>query len=189
MAEWTQKEMEELLAKMNKKAMTDTEFRKEVLTDATKALEKLAGKPLPEGASLKCIERDPNYQATFVLPDLIDEDKLDDEALSQVAGGISVALIASVCAVAGGIGPDVVVCGGRACVGDLCVAQVCGGDAKVWDGCAVDVCGADAETESNCSIDACGAKACGTHRGYGGCKHACGAKHCDSFCSSLNYNP
>ena len=41
MANWTQQEMEELIAKMTKKAMTDTEFRKEVLADATKALEKL----------------------------------------------------------------------------------------------------------------------------------------------------
>ena len=104
MANWTQQEMEELMAKMTKKAMTDAAFRKEVLADANKALEKLAGKPLPEGASLKCIERDPNYQTTLVLPDLIDEERLDDESLQKVAGGISVALIVSVCAGAVGVG-------------------------------------------------------------------------------------
>jgi len=87
MANWTQQELEELIAKMTKKAMTDTEFRKEVLADATKALEKLAGKPLPDGMSIKCVEKDPNFQNTLVLPDFVDEEKLDEGALSNVAGG------------------------------------------------------------------------------------------------------
>ena len=90
MANWTQQEMEELMAKMTKKAMTDAEFRKEVLADANKALEKLAGKALPEGLSIKCIERDPNFQNTLVLPDFVDEEKLDDVALTNVAGGIKI---------------------------------------------------------------------------------------------------
>ena len=117
MAEWTQRELEELLGKMTQKSMTDAEFRKEVLEDATKALEKLAGRPLPDGSSLKCVERDPNYQTTLVLPDLVDEEKIDDEALSGVAGGINVALIVSVCASAVGIGPEGGVCGEFSCVG------------------------------------------------------------------------
>ena len=37
MAEWTEKELEELFGKMTQKSMTDAEFRKEVLEDATKA--------------------------------------------------------------------------------------------------------------------------------------------------------
>ena len=87
MAEWKQQEMEELIAKMTKKAMTDAGFRKEVLEDATSALGKLAGKPLPEGMTLKCVEKDPNFRNTLVLPDFVDEEKLDDGALSNVAGG------------------------------------------------------------------------------------------------------
>ena len=87
MAEWKQQEMEELIAKMTKKAMTDAAFRKEVLEDATSALEKLAGKPLPEGMTLKCVEKDPNFRNTLVLPDFVDEEKLDEGALSNVAGG------------------------------------------------------------------------------------------------------
>ena len=122
MANWTQQELEELMAKMTKKAMTDAEFRKEVLADANKALEKLAGKPLPEGSSLKCIEKDPNYRSTFVLPDLIDEERLDDEALTSVAGGISVAAIVSFCAIAGGVGPDAILCGSKGCAADACGA-------------------------------------------------------------------
>jgi hypothetical protein len=115
MANWTQQEMEELIAKMTKKAMTDAEFRKEVLADATKALEKLAGKPLPDGASIKCIEKDPNYQNTLVLPDLLDEEKLSDDGLKQVAGGVGVVLILTVCAAAVGIGPEAGVCGKYSC--------------------------------------------------------------------------
>ncbi len=87
MANWTQQELDELIAKMTKKSMTDAAFRKEVLADANKALEKLAGKALPEGASIKCVEKDPNYRNTLVLPDFVDEEKLDDESMQKVAGG------------------------------------------------------------------------------------------------------
>ncbi len=126
MPNWTQQELEELLAEMTKKAMTDAEFRKEVLADATKALEKLAGRPLPEGASIKCIEKDPNYQSTFVLPDLIDEERLEDVGLRQVAGGINYALIISFCAVAVGSLLDIGACGAKACVADMCMAEAAG---------------------------------------------------------------
>jgi hypothetical protein len=90
MPNWTQQELEELIVTMTKKSMTDAAFRKEVLDDATSALEKLAGKPLPDGMTLKCVERDPNYQSTFVLPDFVDGEKLDEESLSGVAGGIDI---------------------------------------------------------------------------------------------------
>ncbi len=123
---------------MTKKAMTDKEFRKEVLEDATAALEKLAGRPLPSGASLKCVERDPNYQSTLVLPDLIDEEKLDEERLANVAGGISIALIVSVCAAAVGGGYDlgycladattVGVCDERGCLLKACSYYQCQGE-------------------------------------------------------------
>ncbi len=132
MAEWTQQEIEELMAKMTKKAMTDPEFRREVLADANAALEKLAGRALPNGVSLKCIEKDPNYQSTFVLPDLLDEEKLDDESLADVAGGISVAAIVSVCAAAVAEGPDLFLCAADACAMAIdkgranCAAHVCG---------------------------------------------------------------
>ena len=128
MAEWNQQEMEELIAKMTKKAMTDASFRKEVLEDATSALEKLAGKPLPEGMTLKCVERDPNFQNTLVLPDLVDEEKLDEDSLSSVAGGISFALIISICAAAAGVGPDVATCGAKGGVAEYCKQQLCGQD-------------------------------------------------------------
>jgi hypothetical protein len=155
MANWTEKELEELMAKMTQKSMTDAAFRKEVLEDATKALEKLAGRPLPEGSSLKCIEKDPNYQTTLVLPDFVDEEKLDDEALSNVAGGISVAAIVSICMGAIGLGPDVGFCKVKACAADACGAYVTGDDK-----CAAQACAKDAGTEPNRS---CAAKGCYSH--------------------------
>ena len=143
MANWTQQEIEELMAKMTKKAMTDAEFRKEVLEDATAALEKLAGKPLPEGASIKCVERDPNYQTTLVLPDLIYEEKLDEDSLQNVAGGISVALIVSICAAAASAGPDSGLCGAKFCSSDTCGAAAAGYQASGKDSsCYRFVCGA-----------------------------------------------
>ena len=161
MAEWTQQELEELLAKMTKKAMTDAEFRKEVLADANKALEKLAGKPLPPGASLKCIEKDPNYQTTLVLPDLIDEEKLDDESLSSVAGGISAMLIVSVCVVAAGVGPDVAYCNGKACAADVCALHSAGGGLKACGGQACIV----AEADNLIDTISCSGHACAKYRG------------------------
>ncbi len=167
MANWTQQEIEELMAKMTKKAMTDAAFRKELLADATAALEKLAGKPLPEGASLKCVERDPNYQTTLVLPDLLDEEKLDDESLQQVAGGISVAVIVSICFAAGGLGPDVGACTLLACAANACGAQ--GNADKI---CAAHACGRDSKDLSEyniCSAEVCASQTCSTE-----------------FCSTLN---
>ena len=84
--EWTKEEMEALYASMQKKAMTDEEFRKELLADANKALAKLAGKELPEGVKLKVVEQDPAYTATFVLPNLLSEE-VDMEDLDKAAGG------------------------------------------------------------------------------------------------------
>ena len=111
---WTQEEMDELYLKMQQKAMTDEEFRKELLEDANKALEKLAEKPLPEGMKLKIIENDPAYTATLVLPDMVDEE-IDLEDMKKAAGGINAAAIVSVCGAAVGIGP---------CVADICGARL-----------------------------------------------------------------
>ncbi len=87
MEQWTKQELDDLVAKMTKKAMTDMAFRKEVLQDAASAMEKLAGRPLPEGMTLKAVEKDPNYQTTLVLPDFVDEEKISDDDLENVAGG------------------------------------------------------------------------------------------------------
>ncbi len=154
MAEWTQKEIEELMVEMTKKSMTDPEFRREVLADANKALEKLAGRPLPEGISLKCVEKDPNYQSTFVLPDLIDEEKLNDSDLASVAGGISVFGVVSVCAFAMGVGPDA-----GACLADYDAVDACAAKGCLYNACAKRACAAYAEVFPICIDHICAAHA------------------------------
>ncbi len=167
MAEWTKKEIEELLAEMTKKAMTDMEFRKEVLEDATAALEKLAGRALPKGVTLKCIERDPSYQSTFVLPDIVDEEKMDDERLAQVAGGISLVGIVSFCTVAFGAGPDFIACFYKACAADIGLVSLEKTDSKCYgqacavrtsdenDHCHGHACAVLSSGESDCPARAC----------------------------------
>ena len=59
--EWTQQELEELYQATVKKATVDAEFREKLKQNARTAMEKLAGRELPEGFSLKFIEKDPSF--------------------------------------------------------------------------------------------------------------------------------
>lgn len=111
--QWTNNDAEKLYLEAQKKAMVDEEFRKELLEDANSALEKLSGQKLPEGMRLKVIENDPNYTATFVLPDMLSEE-IDTKDLDKAAGGISTLLVLSACGAAIKIGP---------CPADACGAQ------------------------------------------------------------------
>lgn len=109
--EWTQEKLKELYVSIQKKAMTDEEYRKELLEDPDAVIEKEMGAKLPEGMKFHVIESDPAYSATFVLPDMISEE-LEDEDLDQVAGGfMSVILIVSACAAAIRLSA----CGANAC--------------------------------------------------------------------------
>ena len=87
--EWTREKLEALYVEVQKKAMTDEAFRKELLADSTKAIEALAGEKLPEGFRLKVIENDPAYTATMVLPDLVGRE-LTDEEVEAAAGGVEI---------------------------------------------------------------------------------------------------
>ena len=112
--EWTQEKLNELYFKMQKKAMTDEEYRKGLLSNPNKMIEEEIGGKLPEGFQVNVIESDPAYTATFVLPDMMG-DELEDDELDQVAGGVvSVLVIISACAAA--ISP-----GG--CAADACAAK------------------------------------------------------------------
>lgn len=113
--EWTQDKINELYMEVQKLAVTDEEFRAELLNDSSSAIEKVAGEKLPEGFSVKVIENDPQYAATFVLPPMVSEE-LGDEELDSVAGGF--------CLIDGS-------CGAKACAAR--------GEAKF------DACGAKAE--------------------------------------------
>lgn len=115
--EWTKEEVEKLYADAMKKSMVDEDFRKELLEDANSALEKLSGKKLPEGTKIRVVENDPNYTATFLLPDMLSED-VDMEDLEKAAGGISLAAGVTACAAAVGVGPVNGPCGAYACALD-----------------------------------------------------------------------
>jgi len=123
---WNQEEMNYVYLKVQKTAMTDEVFRKELIADPKAAIEKLSGKELPQGFKIKVVESDPAYAATFVLPDFIGE-AIDDEDLDNVAGGaVSFLAIVSVCGAAFSPG----------CGGDVCGAKLGGGT------CGGDICGA-----------------------------------------------
>lgn len=96
---WTNEEINEIYEKVMQKARTDEEFRQELLVNPNQAIAKLTNKALPDGFAVKVLENDPNYNATFVLPDL-STGELDLDDLDNVAGGLSVAVVISLCAVA-----------------------------------------------------------------------------------------
>lgn len=111
--EWTQETLNELYFRLQKQALTDEEFRKELLEDPNGVIERESGGKLPEGFKVNIIESDPEYTATFVLPDMLG-DELEDDELDQVAGGFSFIVIASACAAA---------IGTSGCVADACAAK------------------------------------------------------------------
>ena len=83
---WTQEKINEVYGMIQKKAVTDEEFREELLANTREAIEKIAGEALPEGFQVKVIENDPAYAATFVLPPMASSE-LDENDLEEVAGG------------------------------------------------------------------------------------------------------
>ncbi|MDR3156710.1 MAG: NHLP leader peptide family RiPP precursor [Lactobacillales bacterium] len=84
---WTQDEINGVYSKVMQKATTDEEFRKELLANPNAAISKLTGEALPEDYKIKVLENDPNYTATFVLPNL-SSGEVDINELETVAGGL-----------------------------------------------------------------------------------------------------
>lgn len=127
--EWTKEQLEELIQKMYEKSVTDAEFRKALLEDSTKALTELAGRELPADCNFQIIERDPMYNATFVLPDMISEE-LSPEQMDDASGAGSIFIGFSACAIAiGTLSCPGDACGARLCVGNHgCGGQACAGN-------------------------------------------------------------
>jgi len=84
---WTQQKVDETYRKVVTLATTDEDFRRELLQNPNMAIERITGESLPENYSIKVIESDPAYFATFVLPPFTMGELSDDE-LDNVAGGL-----------------------------------------------------------------------------------------------------
>lgn len=83
---WTQEKIDEVYQKAQQSAVTDEEFREELLKNPNEVIARLAGEELPEDFRVRVIENDPQYAATFVLPPMV-SGELTDEEMAQVAGG------------------------------------------------------------------------------------------------------
>lgn len=94
---WSAEQFSDLIKDALRKAMTDSEFRQLLLTDATAALTKIAGRPLPSTIEKmvftdftdKSVELIVNEKDVHVihLPDFIASEELTEEELEKVAGG------------------------------------------------------------------------------------------------------
>ena len=115
---WTQKKIEEVYKQVELKAAQDKDFRQLLLEDPNTAISQVSDEKVPEGLKIKFIEKDPTYNATFVLPDLM-SNEIDDDDLDKVAGGLSTILISS----------DAVIACAVAVSDGNCMANTCGAEA------------------------------------------------------------
>jgi hypothetical protein len=86
MTQLTQEKIDAAIQKIQAKAAFDMEFRKEILSDPQKAIERVGGIVVPAGFNIKVIENQPGIDQTFVLPDF-QGGALSDNDLANVAGG------------------------------------------------------------------------------------------------------
>lgn len=85
--EWTSQDIEKTIQESIRRGTTDQAFRKLALSDARAAVEKVAGRPIPEGLKIKFVDG-AGAHMTIVLPELAGEEgELSDTQLEQVAGG------------------------------------------------------------------------------------------------------
>ena len=83
---WNKARADEIYNQAKKLAATDKDFRIKLLSDPIGTIEELTGENLPKNFTMKIIETDPAYSATFLLPPLY-TDEVSDDALDSVAGG------------------------------------------------------------------------------------------------------
>lgn len=87
MRDWTNEELQHMLAEVARRAVVNPEFRELALRDAAAAISKISSKPLPEGITFKFVDNSGPVK-TVPLPDpLVDEEELCDEEFENVAGG------------------------------------------------------------------------------------------------------
>jgi hypothetical protein len=86
--QWTQESIQENLKRIIDRATTDKEFRSLALANPGKAVEQVAGMPIPPGVKLQFVDN-AGANDTVVLPDMLkaSSSELSDAQLEQVAGG------------------------------------------------------------------------------------------------------
>jgi hypothetical protein len=83
---WTEAEAQKTANEVLKRAASDNEFRKLLLSDPKAAVAKVDPTPLPPGFKIKAFDNN-HANATVVLPDMVTDGELSDAELEQVAGG------------------------------------------------------------------------------------------------------
>ena len=84
MTPWSPQKLNETMAEIQKRSVTDSDFRALALKDASAAVEAVTGEPLPAGAKLRFVNQ--LEEMTVVLPPAADGE-LTEAQLEQVAGG------------------------------------------------------------------------------------------------------
>jgi len=83
---WTPEQVKKTWAELYKKAATDEEFRNLCLRDSRAAIRQITGQELPAGFNLRFVDN-AGADLTVVLPDLRQNDELDERQLEAVSGG------------------------------------------------------------------------------------------------------
>ncbi|HBV95599.1 MAG: hypothetical protein JL50_09925 [Peptococcaceae bacterium BICA1-7] len=86
MNNWTEEEVQKVVAQIGQRAASDPAFRKLCLADPAGAVKEVSGKDLPQGLKVRFVENEGAHM-TFVLPDPAGPGELGEEDLDKVAGG------------------------------------------------------------------------------------------------------
>lgn len=86
MLNFSNEEIQKAYKEIRKRAVIDKGFRELLIKNPNLAIKQVTGKELPSEFKIKIIESDPNYNMTFVLPEMVTE-KISDEELEGIAAG------------------------------------------------------------------------------------------------------
>ena len=88
MRDWTNEELQRILAEVTRRSALSSEFRALALKDAAAAIFTISPKPLPKEITIRFVDNS-GATKTVPLPDLVQdsEDELSEEDLDDVAGG------------------------------------------------------------------------------------------------------
>ena len=78
MSEWTKDEVIDTLSQIMERARVDLEFRQLCINNPGEAVIKISGKEITKGKTITFVENKGTHQ-TFILPNLLEDDLLDDK--------------------------------------------------------------------------------------------------------------